>query len=326
MQRRGFITLLGGAAAGWPLVARGQQAALPIIGFVRNTTSDTSKDLVAAFEEGLKERSYVAGLNVKLEFRWGDNKQAQLGAMLDDLVEHRVAVIVAGGNDVAVVAKKTSTKIPVVFAIGLDPVRLGLVASLNQPAGNMTGVTFFHTALLAKRVQLLNEVIPNVGTFGFLTDSNNPNSELEVKEAQAAAGALGKEMRVVRVASVDDFESAFTTLAQDQTGGLIIGGSALFLSSRKQLIALAARFAVPAIYPIREGVIDGGLIGYGTSISAAYRQVGGYVVQILRGNKPADLPVQESTKVELVINMKTAKALGVTFPIPLLGRADEVIE
>ena len=325
MRRREFITIIGGAAV-WPLAAGAQPTTMPVVGFLRNASADGSRSLVAGFQDGLKDNGYTEGRNVVVEYRWGGNKKDQLPTLMTDLANHHVAVIVAGGNDVAIAAKNTSTKIPVVFAIGLDPVRLGLVASLNQPGGNMTGITFFHTALLAKRIELLHELVPKTGTMALLTDPNNSNSELEVEEAQAAAQVLGQQMQVLRVSSQNDLEPAFATFADHRVGGLIIGGSALFLSAREQLIALAARFAVPAISPWVEAVREGGLIAYATSITGAYRQVGTFTARILKGEKPADLPVEESTKVELIINQKTAKALGLTFSLALLGRADEVIE
>jgi putative ABC transport system substrate-binding protein len=246
--------------------------------------------------------------------------------MAADLIQRQVAVIVAGGNDVIVAAKSATATIPIVFSIGVDPVSLGLVASLNRPGGNITGVTFFSTTLVAKRMELLHELLPKVATITYLTAPQNPNSELELRNAREAARAVGLQVHILNANNARDFEPAFAALIEKRAGGLIVGGSALFFSSRDQLVALAVRHAVPTIYDQREYVEAGGLISYGSSIADAYRLTGVYVGRILKGEKPADLPVQQSVKVELVINLKTAKALGLTLPLPLIGRAEKVIE
>jgi putative tryptophan/tyrosine transport system substrate-binding protein len=327
MRRREFIIFLCNAAAtSWPLSVRAQQPAMPVVGFLRNTRSEDSVDLVEAFRQGLTETGYVEGRNVAIKYRWTEGQNDRLLAMAADLIEHQVAVIVAGGNDVIVAAKSATATIPIVFSIGVDPVGLGLVASLNRPGGNITGVTFFSTTLVAKRMELLHELLPKVTTIAYLTAPQNPNSELELRNAREAARAVGLQVHILNANNARDFEPAFASLIEKRAGALIVGGSALFFSSRDQLIALAVRHAVPTIYDQREYVEVGGLISYGSRIADAYRLTGVYVGRILKGEKPADLPVQQSVKVELVINLKTAKALGITVPLPLSGRADELIE
>jgi putative ABC transport system substrate-binding protein len=325
MRRREFITLIGGAAA-WPLAARAQQPAMPVIGFLRNTTPEDSVHILAALRQGLKEAGYVEGQNVAVDYRFAENRYERLSDLAADLVRRQVAVIIAGGNASSLAAKAATTTIPVVFATGDDPVKIGLVASLNRPGGNVTGVSFFTTELGAKRVGLLRELIPTATTIAYLMNPNNPYGELEMQEARTAAHALGLQILVLRASAERDLDTAFATLVQQRAATLLVGADAFFLSRGDRLIALAARHAVPTMYFVRELAAAGGLMSYGTSQPDAYRAAGLYAGRILKGAKPADLPVILPTKYELAINLKTAKELGITVPYPLLARADEVIE
>jgi putative ABC transport system substrate-binding protein len=325
VKRREFITLLGGAAAAWPLTARAQQPTMPVIGFLNPTSSGSFAHLLAAFRQGLGEGGYVAGQNVAIEYNWGEGQPDRLAALAADLVRRQVAVIVATGGAV-VAARAATATIPIVFTIGVDPVREGLIASLNRPGGNVTGVSFFTVTLGPKRLELLREVVPTASVIGLLVNPNLPYFEVGVREVDGASRAMGMQVHVLKATSEQDFSAAFAALSQRGIGALVIGGDPLFNSRRDQLVALAARHAIPAIYEWREFAEGGGLMSYGTNIIDAYRLVGVYAARILKGDKPADLPVQQSTKVELVINLKTAKTLGITFPLLLLGRADEVIE
>jgi putative tryptophan/tyrosine transport system substrate-binding protein len=328
MQRREFITLLGGAAASasWPIAARAQQP-MPVIGFLGTTTPDDFASRIAAFRDGLKKVGYIEGQNVAIEYRWPEGHYDRLPTLAADLVRRQVAVIAAvGGEPSPLAAMAATATIPIVISVGTDPVRLGLVTSLNRPSGNVTGVYFLQSELGAKRIGLLHELLPKATVIGTLVNPNFAESEFHAKEAQEAARSLGVQIHVVRASTVDEFDTAFSTLVQQKAGGLFHANDAFFLSERRPLIALAARHALPTIYPWREFVVAGGLMSYSPSLDQAYRVAGEYTGKILKGAKPADLPIVQPNKFEFVINLKTAKALGLTFPPGLLAIADEVIE
>jgi putative ABC transport system substrate-binding protein len=325
IQRREFITLVGGGAA-WPLTASAQQAAMPVIGFLAGQSREGRAYLTSAFKQGLSESGYIEGQNASIEYRWAENQYDRLPEMAAELVNRKVAVIVAGPVPAALAAKAATADIPIVFAIGGDPVKSGLVASLNRPDGNITGVSFFTTTLEPKRLELLREVAPNVAVIAMLLNPKSLDYENQVRDVQAAARSIGQQIVVLNASSERDIEIAFATVAQQRVGAILIGSDPFFTDRRSQLVALAAHHGIAAIYQWREFAEAGGLMSYGTGLTDAYRSVGVYAGRILKGAKPADLPVQQSTKVELVINLRTAKALGLTFSLPLLGRADEVIE
>jgi ABC-type uncharacterized transport system substrate-binding protein len=326
MRRREFITLIGGAAA-WPRVARAQQPAMPVIGFLNAQSADTLTHVVAAFRQGLNDMGYAEGRNVAIEYRWADGHGDRLPALAADLVKRQVDVIAATGGDPAALAvSRTTTTLPVVFTIGGDPVALGLVASLNRPGGNITGISQITVMLDPKRLEVLHELVPGIAVVAVLQNPDNANAKSQVPALQAAARTMGIELRFVTATSEREIDAAFATLAEMRVGALVVASDPFFNSRRQQIVALATRLALPAVFHQREFALDGGLMSYGTSATDMYRRAAVYTGRILKGEKPADLPVEQSTKVELVINLRTAKALGLTFPITLLGRADEVIE
>jgi ABC-type uncharacterized transport system substrate-binding protein len=323
LGRRKFLATLGGAAAAWPLAARAQQG--PVVGFLRSTSLAGFAHLTAAFRQGLKEVGFIEGQNVVIEYRSAEDQVHQLPALVADLLRQQVALIV-GNTLSALAAKAATTTVPIVFVTGNDPVISGLVVSLNRPGGNATGVSFLSSAVGTKRLELLRQLAPKAAAIAMLVDPNTPDVGRELRDMQTAARASGQELIVVEVRSDRDIETAFTTFAQRGAGALYVGISPFFNSRRERLAALAARQAVPASYPWREAVQVGGLMSYGTSITDAYRQAGVYAGRILKGEKPGDLPVMQPTKFELVINLATAKALGLDVPDRLLALADEVIE
>jgi putative ABC transport system substrate-binding protein len=325
MRRREFITLLGGAAAS-PLAARAQQPAMPVIGFVGSRSLEDSVALVAAFRMGLGETGFSEGRNVTIEFHWAEGHYDRLPALAADLVRRQVTVIVTVGDPSVLAAKAATASIPIVFVAGVDPLRYGLVASINRPGGNVTGVSVLSEVLEPKRLELLRELVPTAAAVAMLVNPRNRRTEFDTKNVQAAAGSMGLQFIVLNASTESEIAAAFANLVQQGAGALIVGADPFLISQSEQLAALAAHHAIPAVHAYREFAAAGGLMSYGPSLADAYRQAGIYTGKILMGAKPADLPVEQSTRVELVINLKTAKALGLTLPLPLLGRADEVIE
>jgi putative ABC transport system substrate-binding protein len=326
MQRREFITLLGGAAAAWPLAARAQQIAMPVIGFLGSSSAADRTRLVTAFRQGIRESGYVEGQNVAIEYRWAQDQYDRLPDLAADLVRRQVTVIAAHDTPSSIVAKAATTTIPIVFASGGDPVKLGLVASLNRPGGNVTGVTFVTAELGAKQLGLLHELQPGAVRVGVLVDPSFALTQSFVSDVQAAALSIGKQIEVLEAPASRDIDTVFARLAQKPIDALLVGPGPLLNNRRVQLATLAAYHRVPALYPLREFTEAGGLMSYGTSITGAYRQAGVYTGRILKGEKPSDLPVMQSTKFEFVINLSTARAFGLSFPPGLLAIADEVIE
>ena len=327
MKRREFITLIGGAAVTWPLAVRAQQAALPVIGFLNAASPQSYTRALSAFLKGLGETGYVDGHNVVIAYRWAEGRNDRLPAMAADLVHRQVVVIAATSTPAALAAKAATSTIPIVFETGGDPVRLGLVASLSRPGGNVTGVTQTNLEAAPKRLQLLHELVPTSSVMALLVNpADGALAETTTKDVQAAARTLGLEVHVLNASADHDFDGVFTKLIQLRAGGLVIGPGPLFTSRSEQLAALAVHYAVPTVYEWREFAVAGGLMGYGGSLTESYRTAGNYTGRILKGDKPADLPVQRGTKVEMYINLKTAKALGINVPEALIGRADEVIE
>ena len=331
MKRREFITLLGAAATPsmlWPLAARPQQPAMPLIGLLFRGSCEQMEELMAAFRKGLSETGYVEGRNVTFELRQARNEQDRLPELAADLVRRQVSVISSPGSDVAALAAKAATtSIPIVFSTARDPVQIGLVASLNRPGGNVTGVSYMNAEIGVKRLGLLHELLPAAKRFAALLNRDDPVAEMSLLDLEAAAASIGlRQLLVLSASSEREIDAVFASLAQQQVSALLVSTDALFVSRREKLVASAARHSIPAIYDLREFAAAGGLMSYGSSLTDAYRQVGVYTGRILRGEKPADLPVQKAVKVEFVINLKTAKALGLTIPPTLLARADEVIE
>ena len=327
MQRREFITLLGGAAAGWPLAARAQQKGMPVIGFLGSTSPGPYAPFVAAFRQGLSEGGYIDGRNVAIEYRWAEGHYDRLPALAADLVRQRVAVILATGSTAPALAAKAATaEIPIVFESGGNPVAAGLVASLNRPGGNVTGVTVIFSALVPKRLDLLHQLVPKAAVLGALVNPNYPEADLQRRELQEAAKTLGRPIEIQDADTPTEIEAAFAVLVERKVDALLIAKDPTFLTRRDQIIALAARHIVPTIYGLRQYADEGGLVSYGPSLTEALRQGGIYVSRILNGAKPAELPVMQPTVFELVINLKTAKALGLAVPQLLLAQADDVIE
>jgi putative tryptophan/tyrosine transport system substrate-binding protein len=326
--RRKFLATLGGAAVTWPLAARAQQSAMPVIGFLTVAAPEANAIRLRAFREGLRSAGYVEDQNVKIEYRWAEAYTGRLPELAAGLVRDRVAVIVtAGGMAAALAAKAATGAVPIVFGTGADPVELGLVASLNRPGGNVTGVTSLNLEVAPKRLELLHELLPSVTSMALLVNPAIPAlAERVSRGSQAAAQALGLQLHTVHASSDRDFDAVFERLTQLRVGALVIGPDTLFTSRSEQLATLAVRHEMPAIYQFREFARAGGLMSYASSETEYYRLVGTYAARVLKGDKPADLPVQQSTKVELFLNLKTAKALGITVPLPLSGRADEIFE
>ena len=322
--RREFIVTLGGTAVAWPLAVRAQQP-MPVIGFLNGASADGYAIPALAFRQGLKDTGYVEGQNVAIEYRWAEGQYERLPAMAADLVRRQVAVIAANSASM-LPAKAATASIPIVFTTSLDPVQLGLVASLARPGGNVTGVTSLNVEVGPKRLELLHELVPTATVVALLVNPDNPNAETLARDLEAVARRLGLQLHVLRARAERDFDTVFATLRQLRAGALVIGTDAFFTSRGEQLAALCVRHGLPAVYQTREFAMAGGLVSYGSLLTESFRMVGVYTGRILKGDKPNDLPVQQITKIEMILNLKTAKALGITVPLPLSGRADEVIE
>jgi putative ABC transport system substrate-binding protein len=327
MRRRDFIACLGGAAVTWPLATRAQQPALPVVGYLGLTSPEAFAGLTAAFRRGLGETGFVEGQNVEIKYRWAHGQFDQLPALAADLVAEQVSVIAAFGTPASATAAKAATsRIPIIFVTGGDPVDLGLVTSLNRPAGNASGVYMLTVALEPKRLELIHELVPNAAEIGIIADPNSPDTVEQMKSLSTAASSLGRRLKTMNVSGENDIEPAFAAMAEQRVAAAVVTSSPAYLPQRQKFVALAARYAIPTAYFVRDFADAGGLISYGTSLPDAYRRAGVYTGRILKGDRPADLPVEQSVKVELVVNLKTAKALGITIPLTLLARADEVIE
>jgi putative ABC transport system substrate-binding protein len=327
IRRREFITLLGATAGAWPLAARAQQPAMPVIGYLGAQSAAAFASRIAAFRQGLGETGYAEGRNVAIEFRWAEGRHDRLPGLAADLVAHQVAVIVApGGAPAAIAAKTATTSIPIVFEMGADPIAIGLVASLNRPGGNLTGVSSLNVEVTPKRLEILHEAIPTGAVVAILLNPTSPTADSQLKQLQEAARTLALQLHILHASTEGDFDKVFATLLQLRPKGLVVASDTFFATHSEQLAALTARHALPAIHQSRDFALAGGLMSYGGSFVESHRQAGVYTGRILKGDKPADLPVQQVTKVELLINLKTAKTLGVTFPLALSGRADQIIE
>jgi len=327
MRRREFITLIGGAAATWPIAARAQQPALPVVGFIRDGSADANARFAAAFRKGLNETGYVDGQNVTIEYHWLEGQYDRLPALMADLVGRRVAVIATPGIVPTLAAKAATTTIPIVFGVGDDPVRLGLVTNLARPGGNATGINFFVNEVAAKRLRLLHDLVPKAVRIAVLVNlAKASTEEFTLRAVQEAAPTLGLKIQILNASTIGEIDAAFATIARDHSDALLVAPDAFFVSRRVQFITLTARDRIPATYSLRDYVAIGGLMSYGTDLADAFRQVGVYTGKILKGAKPADLPVVQSTKFEFVINLQTARALGIEVPPGLLSIADEVIE
>jgi putative ABC transport system substrate-binding protein len=324
VKRRSFITLIGGAAT-WPLAVRAQQPVMPIIGFLRVSSAEDSRHLVASFRQGLKETGFIEGQNVTIEYRWADGQNDRLPMLATDLV-HRQAAVIVGHNIAVQAAKRATTTTPIIFVVGTDPVRTGLVTSLNRPGGNVTGVTFTTVDLTAKRLGQLHDLVPKAELIGVLLDPNLPEVDLELRDVEVAAQSIGCRVLVVKVASPSEFSGAFARMVQAGVGALLVGGGPMFTSQRHRLAILSARHVIPSSYTEREFAVAGGLMSYGPSQTDGYRRAGVYAGRILKGEKAGDLPVEQPTKFELVINLGTATALGITVPSAMQLIADDVIE
>src|SRR6516225_3758368 len=326
MRRREFITLVGGATV-WPLAVRAQQPAMPVVGFLNVESPEGYQPMAAAFRRGLQESGYVEGQNVAIEYRWAHGHSERLPALAADLAQKRVTVIAATSTPAAIAAKAATATIPIVFETASDPIRLGLVASLSRPGGNVTGVTQTNVEVAPKRLEVMHEILPNAKVLGLLINPADPSlAEPQLKDFQAAAHSLGVELHIVNVRTESELEKAFAELNDVHVGGIIISTDPFFTSRPQQLASLTARYAIPAVSKGREFAAAGGLLSYGASTLDTYRLAGVYTGRVLKGEKPADLPVQQATKVELYINLKTAKKLGISVPLPMSGRADEVFE
>jgi putative ABC transport system substrate-binding protein len=325
LRRRDFMAALGGAAA-WPLAARAQKSAIPVIGYLNLGSPESDAPRLTGLRRGLNQAGYVEGRNFVIEYRWAGNQAGRLPALAADLVRLQVAVIVVAGTPAALAAKAATTGIPIVFSVGADPVRLGLVASLNRPGGNLTGFNALGGELGAKQLALLHELAPGAATIGFLENSDNPVFELTARDVLAAAPVIGLKVQILKAGTDREIDAAFTSLVQARTGALLVSNDVFFNSRIEQIVALAARHAIPTMYSVREFAVAGGLISYGASLTEEYRQVGLYTGRILKGETPIDLPVQQTTKLGLIINLKTTKALGLQVPYTLLALADEIIE
>ena len=326
MKRRDFIALLCGAAAAWPLAAGAQQSALPVIGFLNSATAGATRPLLGGFRQGLRQTGYVEGQNVHIAFRWAEGRYDRLADLAAELVALPVTVIAAFAPPAALAARSASKTIPIVFISSADPVRLGIVASLNQPGGNATGVSFFNSELVGKQFELLHELLPKAATIGLLVNPTNPSTDSHLRDIPAASQTLGLKIVVERASSERDLDSAFATFVQQGVAGLVIPSDPFFVEHREQFAELAARYMLPVIYSDRLFVTDGGLMSYGTSLTDAYRQAGVFTGRILKGDKPGDLPVQQAIKTEVIVNLRTAKALGMEMPLSVLMRIDEAIE
>jgi putative ABC transport system substrate-binding protein len=326
MRRRKFVALLGGVVAAWPFAARAQQKAMPVIGVLNTGSLSPSSPFMDAFRQGLSEAGYVEGQNMAIEYRWAEGHYDRLPALAADLVDRKVDLIMASSPPSALAAKSATSTIPIVFRSGADPVGDGLIASLAHPGGNLTGVSFVADELTAKRLALLSELVPRAAVIALLINPNNATAERVIRDVQEAARTNGLQLHVLKASSEREIDSAFASLVQLHADALVVGADPFLSTRREQLVTLASRHAVPAIYAWREFAAIGGLISYGSSLTAAFRLAGAYAGKILKGSKPADLPVEQPTKYELVINLKTAKALGITVPPTLLASADEVIE